>query len=123
MTAAGFTVGAIVVVNAVGTVTIGETPHFWAAHEEAGREFGGLGAPAHVAEAALSPAIKGDAAPRASTTIAVVATDAILTKASLRHIATMAHDVVVAMALSSLVVFTSGRWHRLRPVDAPPAGR
>ena len=92
MTAAGFRVGAIVVVNAMGTVTVGETPHFWAAADEIGAEFGGLGAPALVPPAALSPAIKGDASPRANTTIAVVATDAAMTKAQLKHVAVMAHD-------------------------------
>ncbi len=35
---------------------------------------------------------------------------------------TMAHDVVVAMALSSLVIFTSGRWRKLQAVDSPRAG-
>jgi D-aminopeptidase len=91
-TAAGFRVGAIVVVNAMGTVTVGDTPHFWAAADEVAEEFGGLGSPAHVPPGALSPAIKGDASPRANTTIAVVATDAVLTKAHLKHVAVMAHD-------------------------------
>src|ERR1700674_3639508 len=35
----GYTVGALVVVNAVGQVTIGEGPHFWAAPYEIGAEF------------------------------------------------------------------------------------
>ncbi len=48
VTASGFTVGAIVVVNAMGTVTIGDTPHFWAAADEVGAEFGGRGAVVHV---------------------------------------------------------------------------
>jgi L-aminopeptidase/D-esterase-like protein len=91
-TAAGFRVGAIVVVNAMGTVTIGDTPHFWAAADELGAEFGGLGAPAHVPPGALSPAIKGDVSPRANTTIAVIATDAVMSKAHLKHVAVMAHD-------------------------------
>jgi L-aminopeptidase/D-esterase-like protein len=91
-TAAGFTVGAIVVVNAMGTVTIGDTPHFWAAADELGAEFGGHGAPKHVPAAALSPAMKGDDVARANTTIAVVATDAPMTKAHLKHTAVMAHD-------------------------------
>jgi D-aminopeptidase len=92
VTAAGFMVGAIVVVNAVGTVTIGDTPHFWAAHEEVGREYGGLGALSTVPDAALSPAIKGDPNPRANTTIALVATDAIMGKGVLNRTAIMAHD-------------------------------
>lgn len=92
VTAAGFAVGAIVVVNAVGTVTIGDTGHFWAAADEVGAEFGGLGAMVHVPETARSPAIKGDAHPRANTTIALVATDAVMPKSALKHTAVMAHD-------------------------------
>lgn len=91
-TVAGFRVGAIVVVNAMGTVTVGDTPHFWAASDEMAAEFGGRGAPDRVPQAALFPAIKGDANPRANTTIALVATDAIMTKAHLKHVAVMAHD-------------------------------
>lgn len=34
-------------------------------------------------------------------------------------LATMAHDVVVAMLLSALVIFTSGRWKKLEPVPGP----
>src|SRR5690606_22443591 len=41
----GVTVGALVAVNAVGSTTIGDTPHFWAAPFEIGKEFGGLGLP------------------------------------------------------------------------------
>ena len=41
----GFTVGAIVAVNAVGRATIGDGPHFWAAPYEKNGEFGGLGCP------------------------------------------------------------------------------
>ncbi len=92
VTAAGFTVGAIVIVNAVGTVTIGDTPHFWAAHDEVGGEYGGLGALSTVPASVLNPAIKGDPNPRANTTIALVATDAILPKGILNRTAIMAHD-------------------------------
>ncbi len=41
----GLTIGALVVVNAVGSVTIGDGPHFWAAPFERDKEFGGLGWP------------------------------------------------------------------------------
>lgn len=92
VTASGFRVGAIVVVNAMGTVTIGDTAHFWSAADEEGSEFGGHGAVVHVPEAARSPAIKGDANPRANTTIALVATDAVMTKSMLKQTAIMAHD-------------------------------
>lgn len=91
-TPAGFIVGALVVVNAVGSVLIGNGPHFWAAHDEQDREFRGLGLPTHVPDHERNPPIKGDGNPRANTTIAIVATDAELDKAQARRIAVMAHD-------------------------------
>ena len=42
----GITVGALVAVNALGSVTWGNTPNFRAAAFEIGDEFGGLGLPA-----------------------------------------------------------------------------
>ena len=88
--AEGFVVGAVVAVNAVGQATIGEGPHFWAAPYERDGEFGGLGWPAALPEAALTLKMKG-AAPQ-NTTIAIVATDAELTKAQAKRIAIMAQD-------------------------------
>ncbi len=84
----GVTVGAIVVVNAVGNVTIGDGPHFWAAPFEQANEFGGLGWPQLFGPAALTIRTKGG--PREATTIALVATDAILTKAQCHRVAVMA---------------------------------
>lgn len=90
----GHRVGAIVVVNALGSATIGEGPHFWAAPYEHGAEFGGLGLPAPFPAAALDLRLKGGHAPMAgaNTTIAVVATDAALTKAQCKRLALAAHD-------------------------------
>jgi D-aminopeptidase len=90
VTRSGITVAAIVVVNAVGTATIGDGPHFWAAPYERGGEFGGLGQPMHVPPGALDLRMKGGAPP--STTIALVVTDAILTKAETKRLAIMADD-------------------------------
>jgi D-aminopeptidase len=90
VTASGYTVGAIVVVNAVGAVTVGDGPHFWAAPYEVGAEFGGLGLPAPVPAAALGLRTKGGAPP--STTIALVATDACLSKPQAKRLAGMADD-------------------------------
>ncbi len=90
VTASGFTVGAIVVVNAVGSATIGDGPHFWAAPYEVGREFGGRGLPARFTPDDLRLRMKGGAPP--STTIAFVVTDAILTKAEAKRVAHMADD-------------------------------
>lgn len=89
-TSSGFRVGALVAVNAVGRATIGEGPHFWAAPYEKGGEFGGLGWPAPWPEDALDFHIKGEAAE--NTTVAIVATDAALTKAEAKRLAIMAHD-------------------------------
>jgi D-aminopeptidase len=86
----GITVGALVVVNAVGTTTVGDGPHFWAAPFEQNNEFGGRGSPAHVAAADLGIRAKGG--PQENTTIAVIATDAQLNKAQCNRLAIMAQD-------------------------------
>ncbi|WP_128514847.1 P1 family peptidase [Tabrizicola thermarum] len=84
----GLTVGALVVVNALGQATVGETPHFWAAPWEEGTEFGGLGPAPMVAQDAPMPRKRlGEA-----TTIAIVATDAALTRAQAQRMAVAAHD-------------------------------
>ena len=57
----GATVGAIVAVNAVGSVTVGDGPHFWAAPFEQDGEFGGRGLPAPLPPDALAIRIKGGA--------------------------------------------------------------
>ncbi len=87
VTASGITVGALVAVNAVGQVTMGEGPHFWAAPFEIGDEFGGLGT-------ARDPVIEAKTkfSPGTHTTIAVVACDAILSKAEVTRVAIAAHD-------------------------------
>ncbi len=90
ITASGFTVAAIAVVNAVGSATIGEGPHFWAAPVEVGREFGGLGSPARLSASDLALRMKGGRQP--ATTIGIVATDAILTKPEAKRMAIMADD-------------------------------
>lgn len=84
----GLTVGALVVVNSLGQATVGETPHFWAAPWEQGSEFGGLGpAPMLPQDAPLPRKRLGEA-----TTIAILATDATLTKAQAQRMAVAAHD-------------------------------
>jgi D-aminopeptidase len=84
----GITVGAVVAVNAAGSVTVGERPQFWAAPFERGREFGGRGFPDPLTAADLAFRSKG--APGQSTTLAVVATDAKLSKAQCYRVAVMA---------------------------------
>ncbi|KQT61383.1 peptidase T4 [Methylobacterium sp. Leaf456] len=86
----GVQVGALVAVNAFGRVTMGQGPHFWAAPFERDGEFGGLGLPATLPPDLLS--WPREAPPGASTTLAVVATDAALTKAQAKRLAIAAHD-------------------------------
>ena len=93
ITPTGFTVGSLVAVNAVGSVLIGDGPHFWAGSEECAGEFGGLGWPT-VVDPEVQVPLKGYDNPRANTTIAIIATDAKLTKSQARRVAIMAHDGV-----------------------------
>lgn len=90
----GVTLGALAAVNPRGSVTMGRTRHFWAAPFETGREFGGLGWPSPLPDDRLRiPAKLAEwAAGRENTTIAVIATDAILTKAAAKRLAVAAHD-------------------------------
>ncbi len=85
-----FRMAALVAVNAFGRAVVGDGPHFWAAPFEVGDEFGGLGSPARVPEAAH--AFPARLLPGSATTLAVVATDAILTKAQCRRLAVAAQD-------------------------------
>ncbi|HWU26071.1 MAG TPA: P1 family peptidase, partial [Rhizomicrobium sp.] len=89
-TRSGLTVGAIAAANAAGSMTIGNTGHFWAAPFEQGKEFGGLGWPSSFPADALAFRSKG--VPGENTTIAVVATDAKLTKAQAKRLAVMAQS-------------------------------
>lgn len=83
----GATVAALVAVNALGQVTVGDGAHFWAAPFECGAEFGGLG----VAET-TAPSVKTKLGDGGNTTIAVVATDLTLDKAAATRMAIAAHD-------------------------------
>lgn len=89
----GITLGALVAVNPLGSVTVGRSRHFWAAPFEIGDEFGGLGLPHPLPPEAREVILKFNEKPQgASTTIAVIATDAVLTKASAKRLAIAAHD-------------------------------
>jgi len=80
-------VGALVAVNALGSATVGDSAHFWAAPFEQGTEFGGLGpAPA------FPPGIRTKLGPHRNTTLAIVATDAALDQARCSRLATAAQD-------------------------------
>lgn len=112
----GLQVGALVAVNARGYTTMGDMPHFWAWALEQGDEFGGLGPPprgvglpvSHArADLSHDPADSVRHDPRANTTIAVVATNARLDKASAQRLAVMAQD---------------GLARAIRPVHTPQDG-
>jgi D-aminopeptidase len=85
----GHTVGALVIVNALGSATVGDSAHFWAAPFETGDEFGGHG-PATTFPDLTTPPTK--LSQHANTTIGIVATDAALTKPQCTRLATAAHD-------------------------------
>ena len=82
----GHTVGALVAVNALGGATVDNT-HFWAAPWEKNSEFGGKGIAANVPTDLPPTKLAAQ-----NTTIAIVATDALLDQAQCTRLATAAHD-------------------------------
>lgn len=90
----GITIGALVAANPVGSVLVGDTRHFWASPFEIGDEFGGLGLPHPMPENAKDLRTKwmADALSIRNTTIAIIATDAILSKAEAKRLAIASHD-------------------------------
>ena len=86
LTGDGYTVGAIVAVNSWGSVIAPGGRTFWAAPYELGGEFGGLGSAGLVAGPDQWGSAKRPAETR-NTTIACVATDAILTPAQAKRFA------------------------------------
>jgi D-aminopeptidase len=106
----GIVVQAFMVVNAIGSATIGRSAQFWAAPYEQGREFGGRGWPETLPADALALSIKGHTAGEASqpaTTIGAVVTNARLTKPQAARLAIMAQD---------------GLARAIRPAHAPMDG-
>jgi len=112
----GLQVGALVAVNARGYTTMGDMPQFWAWALEQNGEFGGLAPPKQGLALAVphnrsdlthDPADLARSDPRANTTIAVVATNARLDKASAQRMAIMAQD---------------GLARAIRPVHTPQDG-
>jgi L-aminopeptidase/D-esterase-like protein len=88
-TAGGISVAALAVVNAVGSITVGNGPWFWAAPYEIDGEYGGHGLPPSFAPDMLALRTKGgtSAGESEATTLAVVVTDAILTKPQAKRLA------------------------------------
>jgi L-aminopeptidase/D-esterase-like protein len=91
-TQSGVRVAALAVVNAVGSVTIGDGPWFWAAPFEIDGEFGARGLPPSFTPDMRAMRIKGGAAATSveNTTLVVVVTDAELTKPQAKRLAMMA---------------------------------
>lgn len=85
-------VSAAVVCNAVGSVYVGDTKHFWASPFEQNNEFGGIGLPHPMPDNAHVIKTKGPTNPMENTTLAVVMTNAVLTQAECKRVATNAHD-------------------------------
>lgn len=100
----GITIGALVAVNALGSVIQQGRPHFWAAHQEINNEFGGFGPspdPVDVGDVPMKMARREELANASgvspdmasgNTTIAIVATDAALDKSQCKRMAVAAHD-------------------------------
>lgn len=103
VTVDGYTVGAIVAVNSWGSVIAPGGRTFWAAPFELESEFGGLGPTGLRAGPDEWGSAKRPSEAR-NTTIACVATDAILTPAQAKRVAVMAQD---------------GFSRAIRPVHAP----
>lgn len=100
----GATVGALVIANPVGSVTTPGDRHFWAAPFEIGTEFGGLGSdPAAGLGRALESRKQALTRPDTdrNTTVAIVATDAPLTKSECHRVAITAHDGIARAVVPS----------------------
>jgi D-aminopeptidase len=89
----GHTVGALVGANPTGGVLAGPDGQFWSAPFEIGGEFGGRGPYAGLVPFAESGRTKREyMSVTSNTTIAIVATDAVLNKAQLKRLAVAAQD-------------------------------
>jgi L-aminopeptidase/D-esterase-like protein len=123
----GVTVAALAVVNAVGSVTVGDGPWFWAAPFEQDGEFGGRGLPAGFSADMLAARLKGGSAATAveNTTLVAIVTDAVLTKPQAKRLAMIAQTGMaraiypVHAPLDGDVVFAAATC--VKPID-PLAG-
>lgn len=119
------TVGALVVVNAVGSATAADGPWFRAAPFEEKAEFGGLAPPAGADFASIRT--KLDPAPGSATVIALVATDAMLTRAEAKRLAMAAHDGIAVSIFPAHTLYDGDAIFAastgLAPPPASPAER
>ncbi len=118
----GHIVGALVAANPIGAVTTPGAKHFWAAPFEVGDEFGGFGVnpTTHLGGFVPSPR---SATIHAATTIAVVGTNAPLTKTQCHRVAVAAHDGMARAIVPSHtpydgdLVFAISTGDAAQPVD------
>lgn len=97
----GHTVGALVAANPFGAVAH-QSGHFWAAPWEVDSEFGGLGVAPMGDPLAKPVSFKMQGfSEKGNTTIAIVATDAVLDKAQATRMATVAQDGMARAILPS----------------------
>jgi len=118
----GYTIGALAAVNSFGSVVMPACGTFWAWTLEQDSELGGQTTPAGALSAEhLDTSFEGTLG--AHTTLAVVATDAVLSKAQAGRIAIMAHDGL-ARAIrpvhtpfdgDSIFVLSTGQRHLANP--------
>jgi len=124
LTSSGITVGALVAANAAGSAVVGDGPHFWSAPYEHDAEFGGRGMPTTVTSKDLRFRSKG--AVGENTSLVVVATDAVLSKAQVRRVAIMAQDGLaravrpIHTPLDGDIVFAAATG--VRPLEDPIYG-
>lgn len=86
----GITVGALAAVNSLGSVLMPKTSTFWAWAFERNNELGGQRLPAGAMSGDFDYPFPAESSH--NTTLAVVATDAVLTKAQAQRVAIMAQD-------------------------------
>jgi L-aminopeptidase/D-esterase-like protein len=99
----GHRIAAIVAVNALGSATIGDGPHFWGAPFERGGEFGGLGLPQQISDRDIAMRLKGVNV--TATTIGAIVTDATLTKAEAHRLSILGHDGLARALLPAHLPF------------------
>ncbi len=115
----GVTVSALTVSNALGSVTMPDSPSFWAWHLEQQGELGGQRPPT----SPVSQRLELKQHMGLNTTIGVVATDAALDLEALRRLAMMAHSGYayairpIATPLDGDVVFAVSTGRRALPAD------
>ena len=88
-----YTVGSIVINNAVGNPLLNKGPHFLSGYLELENEFGGLGPSKEIFDEVIrAKRLNKDFENQLNTVIGIVATDAPLTRNNLKRLAIMSHD-------------------------------